>query len=309
MRVAVTYDAGAETGAPDAAGVLEAVRAVIESLGRLGHSAFPVAVRRPYDRLLTRLETVDRIVNLTEGLEARGEGEARAAALQELSGRPVTGASAETLALCRRKDRVNALLSAAGLPVPEWAHVPPGIMPSDWGRFPAIVKPLDEDGSIGIGDDAVADDPWQLRLRLERASSPMLVQRFLPGRELNVGLVGDRVLPVSEILFTAPQRVVSYGAKWTPGSPGWEATPVSCPARLDAPLHARVVELAREAWEVVGGRGYGRIDLRTDEADVPYILEVNPNPDLAPDAGLARMAEAAGWGYDGLVSRVLEVAT
>lgn len=307
MRIAVTHDAGAPTGAPDAAGVMEAVDAVVVALGELGHAAFPVAIGRPLERVLPRLSAVDTIFNLVEGLDGRSEDEPRVAALQELAGRPLTGARSETLALARRKDRVNALLAASGLPVPEWtlADADTG---ARWRAYPAIVKPAGEDGSVGIHEASVVADPWELRAALARLRGPALVQAFVGGRELNVGIVGDTVLPVSEIVFSGTRRVVSYAAKWSPGSDADRGTRPICPARISAVLHDRVAALAREAWRAVGGAGYGRVDLRTDEAGEPQILEVNPNPDLAPGAGLARMADAAGLGYCGLVERILEEA-
>ncbi len=305
MRIAVTHDAGARGGSPDTAGVLESVDAVLAALGRMGHAAFPIPVGRPLERLLPRLTAVDLIFNLVEGLEGRAEDEPRMAALQELAGRPVTGARSDCLALARRKDRVNALLQAAALPVPPWALATPAVA-DGWSAFPAIVKPVGEDGSVGIHDGSVVEQPWELTAAVSGATAPSLVQAFVAGRELNVGIVGRSVLPVSEIVFSGSQRVVSYAAKWAPGSSADRATQPVCPARISASLHDRVVELALGAWEAVGGTGYGRVDLRTDEAGEPWILEVNPNPDLAPSAGLARMADAAGWGYDGLVARILE---
>lgn len=307
MRVAVTHDGGARGGTPDAAGVLEAVDAVVDSLGRLGHSAFPIPVAPPLERLLPRLAAVDLVVNLVEGLEGRGAEEPRLAALQELAGRPLTGAGSDCLALGRRKDRVNALLAAEGLPVPAWALAGPAAIAA-WSDYPAIVKPAGEDGSVGIHDSSVVADSWALRSAIAATPAPALVQAFVGGRELNVGIVGETVLPVSEIVFSGDQRVVSYAAKWTAGSPADLATRPVCPARISGTLHDHVVELARRAWAAVGGAGYGRVDLRTDAAGEPWILEVNPNPDLAPGAGLARMAEAAGWGYDGLIARILEEA-
>ncbi len=307
MRVAVTHDAGAVAGPPDAAGVLEAVDAVVASLGRLGHAAFPVAVGRPLERVLARLAAVDLVFNLAEGLDGRGEAEPRVAAFQELAGRPMTGARSDTLSLARRKDRVNALLSTYGVPVPLWTLAGPDTA-GEWTRFPAIVKPAGEDGSVGIYESSVVDDPVELAVALGRTPAPALVQTFVGGRELNVGIVGDVVLPVAEIVFHGSQRIVSYGAKWSPGSPADLDTRPVCPARISATLHDHVVELARTAWSAVGGTGYGRVDLRTDDAGVVHVLEVNPNPDLAPGAGLARMAAAAGWGYDGLVARILEEA-
>jgi D-alanine-D-alanine ligase len=308
MRVAVTYDGGAETGPPDAVGVLEAVDAVVAALVRLGHAAFPVAMERPFYRVQPRLDAVDRIFNLVEGLGGRGEDEPRLAALQELAGPPVTGARSDTLGLARSKDRVNALLWGRGLPVPPWTVVPAGGEPPDWTLYPAIVKPVDEDGSVGIHDGSVVDHPWALSAAVRSIPGDALVQAFIGGRELCVGIVGDAVLPVSEIVFAGNQRVVSYAAKWSPGSVSDRSTRPACPARIPGSLHGRLVDLARESWAAVGGRGYGRVDLRLDAAGEPFVLDLNPNPDLAPGAGLARMAEAAGWGYDGLIARILEEA-
>lgn len=307
MRIAVTYDAAAPRGRPDSVGVMEAVDAVVSALERLGHAAFPVGVGPPFERLLPRLAAVDRIFNLVESLEERAADEARAAALQELAGRPITGASSETLALARRKDRVNTLLAAAGLPIPAWTLATPATAHS-WTMFPAIVKPVGEDASIGIHHDSVANSAWELQRAIGRTAIPALVQAFVAGRELNVGIVGDAVLPVAEIVFGVRQRVVSYASKWEPGSEADLGTAAVCPARISGTLHDRVTELARAAWDAIGGSGYGRVDLRTDDRGEPWILELNPNPDLSPSAGLARMARAAGWGYDGLVARILEEA-
>jgi D-alanine-D-alanine ligase len=307
MRIAVVYDHAAHDGSPDVAGVLDAVRAVAAVLEAEGHPTTTLPVAEPPEAAVARLGAQDLIFNLAEGLGGRADGEARVAAALEASGLPLTGASSHTLSLCRRKDRANALLEARGLPVPAWLVVPPGGLP-DWDRFPAVVKPADEDGSVGIDGASVVDDVLELSATLNRLPGDRLVQAFVGGRELNVGIVGRETLPVSEIAFTGPQRVVTYAAKWAADSPDDRRTPVVCPARLPTPLADQAVTLARAAWTAVGGRGYGRVDLRTDAAGQPYILEVNPNPDLAPCAGLARMAEVAGWGYAGLVRRIVAEA-
>jgi D-alanine-D-alanine ligase len=245
------------------------------------------------------------VFNLAEGVGGRAVEEPRVAALLELMGVPFTGSSSETLALCRRKDRSNAVLRSEGLPVPAWRVAEAGT-DLHWSVFPAIVKPVGEDGSVGIHESSVAEDGMELEVAIARAGGRALVQRFVGGRELNVGVVGDRLLPISEIRFSSPQRVVSYAAKWAPGSQDDRATVPVCPAHLPVTASRAVSELARAAWAAVGGQGYGRVDLRMDEQGRPWILEVNPNPDLAPDAGLARMAAAAGWTYATLVERILE---
>lgn len=305
MRIAVAYDAAADRSiSPDTSGVLEAVEGVVASLGRLGHSAFPIAAAAPLDRFLNRLGAVDLVFNLVEGLEGRAADEPRMAALMELSGRRLTGASSDTLALCRRKDHVNALLAVRGIPIAPWrlAHGPDDAV---WSDFPAIVKPAGEDGSVGIDEASVVDDVIELRAALTRCTGDALVQSFLTGRELNVGVVGRTVLPVAEIVFEGTQRVVSYAAKWEPGSPADRATRPICPAPIPGVLNRQAVELARAAWSAVGGHGYARVDLRADAAGRLHVLEVNPNPDLAPGAGLARMAAAGGWDYTALVDRIV----
>lgn len=308
MKVAVVYDGGADRAvSADTAGVLEAVEGAIQSLGRLGYAAFPVAARAPLDRFLGRLSGVDLVFNLVEGLEGRAEDEPRIAGLMELVGAPMTGASSDVLALCRRKDLVNALLDARGLPAPPWTLVRPGET-VEWSRFPAIVKPAGEDGSVGISEASVVDDPVELRAALDRCAGDALVQVFLPGRELNVGLVGDTVLPVAEIEFAGRQRIVSYAAKWEAGSDADRSTRPVCPARIPGVMNRRAVELARSAWTAVGGGGYGRVDLRADAEGRLHVIEVNPNADLAPSAGLARMAAAGGWSYTTLVSRIVQEA-
>jgi D-alanine-D-alanine ligase len=138
------------------------------------------------------------------------------------------------------------------------------------------------------------------------------VQEFLSGRELNVGIVGGRVLPIAEIEFTPLPAggwpLVSYRAKWDAGSEEDSATTPRCPASLDATLAEEAAGLARAAWALVGGRGYGRVDLRADTDGRLHVLEVNPNPDLSPSAGLARMARAAGWDFTELIRHIVEEA-
>jgi D-alanine-D-alanine ligase len=321
MKIAILYD-GASVGAgigagaravvpPDVAGVMAAVDAVAVSLVELGHAPTPVHATGPLDtlagRLLADLAGAELLFNLAEGLDGRADGEEEVARLLEATGLPVTGAPSATLSVCRRKDRVNALLERAGVPVPAWALAKPGFAP-DWSAYPAIVKPAGEDGSVGIGDDSVVADAFELGFALARLGDAALIQRFIPHRELNVAFVGDVALPVAEIEFTGRQRVVSYAAKWEPGSPADLATSPVCPAVIPPALEEEVLSVAAAAWSAVGGTGYGRVDLRTDEAGRPWVLDVNPNPDLAPDAGLARMARARGWDFTELVRRIVAEA-
>ncbi|MGH7507181.1 MAG: D-alanine--D-alanine ligase family protein, partial [Longimicrobiales bacterium] len=300
----------------DERGVLEAVDAVELALGRLGHRSSRIAVDAPGGRWLHSLHgaRADLVFNLCEGAGGSSANEARIAAAVELLDIPMTGSTAETLAFARRKDRVNAVLGAAGLPVPAWARIVDGLAPRGWTHFPAIVKPAAEDASLGITQASIARDARELGTAIEAAApfAPLLVQQFLDGREINVGVLGDEVLPLSEIDFgTVPAshwRIVSYRAKWESGSDEDRATAPQCPALLDEHTAERARCLALDAWRLIEGRGYGRVDLRTDDTGTPHVLEVNPNPDLAPAAGFARMATAAGYDYVELIDRILTEA-
>jgi D-alanine-D-alanine ligase len=168
---------------------------------------------------------------------------------------------------------------------------------------------------VGIDQGAVAADRESLAHRvkwLEAHVGEAIVQRYIDGREFNVAFVGDRTLPISEIDFRmmpdGAWQIVSFDAKWTPGSAEDAGTQPICPARVDPALGKRIIRTAEAAWHAVEGHGYGRVDIRVDGRGEPWILEVNPNPDISQDAGLANAAAAAGWSYTELVLRILDAA-
>lgn len=319
LRVAIITDALSEAtaqalGTPSAPGNPGPVLAALRTLG---YDPVLVEFNGNPSEWLSELATgrFQLAFNLCEGLDNQAAGEPVAAALVELLGIPLTGASSDMLALCLRKDRANAVLRAHGIPVPEWILVRPDGPRGRWRRFPAIVKPAGEDGSFGIGADCVVGDRAALETVVARGCQQwgrMLVQRFVGGREFNLAIVGGRVLPHAEIDFSrlAPglPAVVTYAAKWEHGSPADRGTIPRCPARLPARLAARLTQLAQQVWAAVDGTGYGRIDVRVDGRGTTFVTDVNPNPDLGVQAGLARQAAAAGWSYLDLIARIVEDA-
>lgn len=256
----------------------------------------------------------DVVFNLCEGLGGQGSEEALPASAVELLGLPMTGARAFTLGLCSRKDLVNAHLRAQGIAVPDWAVARAGA-PLAWRRYPAIVKPVAEDASLGIDAGSVVHSRAELEAACARGHKTwerLLVQRFVDGREINVAIVGDRVLPHSEIDFTLlPRglpRVVTYAAKWETDCVYDRGTVPRLLGADEARLSARLARVAQAAWTAVEGSGYARIDLRLGERGRLYVIDVNPNADLSPGAGLARQAAAAGWSYGELIARILDLA-
>ena len=314
-RVAVIADALAERQEHAESAAPGGLASVRDALGGLGYEAAVVEFAGDPSSWLdvVRHGHFDCVFNLCEGLAGQGADEALPAAAVELLGLPITGARAFTLGLCLRKDLVNAHLRAQGIPVPDWI-VARAAEPVAWRHYPAIVKPATEDASLGVDAASVVRDRPGLEAALARGHKSwerLLVQRFVDGREINVALVGERVLPHSEIAWTLPDglpRVVTYAAKWETGSVYDRGTVPRLLGPEEARLSERLAQLGRDAWAAVEGVGYARVDVRVDGRGRPYVIDVNPNPDLSPGAGLARQAAAAGWSYQDLVARIVDLA-
>ncbi|MGH7669506.1 MAG: D-alanine--D-alanine ligase family protein [Gemmatimonadaceae bacterium] len=314
MKIALVFDGASAIAAfPDLL-ILETVEAIERALVDDGNGVTRISVH-PDGRWIERLRKgrFDLVFNMCEGVDGVAALEPSVIAVLELLALPHTGSSSFTTALCLRKHVVNGLLAGAGLPVPEFATMRPGDAMTSVG-FPAICKPAAEDASIGIEQQSVVRTRRALGERVEAMFerwNQVLVQRYIAGREVNVGVLGDQVLPVAEIDFGGmPKgmwRILSYRSKWEAGSDEDAGTAPRCPAELSPELEAEVRRVARDAWRVVGGQGYGRVDMRIDAQGKPWILEVNPNPDIAPDAGLARMAGAAGMTYARLIHAVCQL--
>lgn len=317
--MAVLLDAIAEAETEDASATQSSTDAIVEALDALGFEPVPVSLHgdRSSDWVASLAEGDFRLAfNLCESMDGQASGEHRPAATAELLGLPLTGAAATTLIHCLHKGRCSAILAANGVPVPTWRVLgPDGASPEDWSHFPAIVKPAAEDASNGVHPDSVARSRTELLDAVDRLRAhwgTVIVQEFVSGREINVGLVGEHVLPLAEIDFRGlPEgqpSIVSYAAKWSPESPEYRGTRPVCPAPLAPHMRDQLIRLATRAWDLVDGCGYGRVDLRVNRNGRPYVIDVNPNPDLSPDAGLPRQARVAGWSYQELIKRIVEDA-
>ena len=313
MRVVVLYDHGADDWtAEDVAGVIKAVEDLCVIFTAMGHRVQKVPVKHDM-RWFQTCRRADLVFNLCEGVHGVSEWEEHVVGTLEFAGIPHTGSGLWTVAACRRKAIANAILEKAGLPIPLWvlAH---GKIADDF-PLPAIIKPAAEDASAGLDRQSVVADRKLLRSRIAAMTEQfdeVLVQRYIPGREFNVGFVGSRTLPIAEIDFSGMPAgtwpILTYAAKWHVGSAEDLGSRPVCPAQVSERLAARLVRTAETAWRVMQGKGYGRVDLRVDDAGHPWLLEVNPNPDLTDEAGLSRMAKVAGWEYPELVRRIAEVA-
>jgi D-alanine-D-alanine ligase len=297
-------------GHPDADSeyeILDTVEAVGKTLAGAGFAVTRLGVSRDPVVLLDglRRERPDVVFNLFEGLADRGDTEAHVAGLLEWLGLPFTGSPYPALCLARNKAMTKHLLRGADLPTAEFFAVEEMPVPPCPLEWPVIVKPATQDASVGLDQGSVVQDQDRLEERvaslLEHYGPPVLVEQFIHGREFNVGVIEApdlRVLPVSEILFVDKGSdywpIVTYDAKWKPGSRDYEATPPRYPADVSPRLREKLEALAAQAFRLLGCRDYARVDFRVRPSGKPYILEVNPNPDFNPTAGLAGGLMSAG---------------
>jgi len=180
-----------------------------------------------------------------------------------------------------------------------------------------IVKPLHEDGSLGISKESVVFDDdglsRQIQYIIEKYRQPALVEEFIDGRELNVGLIEPNgkveVLPASEIDYSEfpaeIPRICGYEAKWVTESFEYQRSKPVCPASLDWVTKKRIEHIAVKVFKLFGCRDYARVDIRIDRDGKIYVLEVNPNPDISPQAGMSRALKVRGMTYPEFIKAVL----
>jgi len=294
--------------------------AVKKALTALGHKArlLPLGADTPTFLRALNESGSEVAFNLCEGFWGNSCLEMHVAALFDLCGIAFTGASPLCLGLTQDKVRTKDLLVRHGLPTPRYVLVKIGEqLPRTRDlAYPLIVKPRFEDASLGITAESIVTSEQDLKKRIRYVHDTYrqgaLVEEFVDGRELNVSILDNgpfEILPLSEIRFQAGLKhaVVSYDGKWREDSLDFVSTEPVCPAPLKAKEEIRVKDAALRAYRILECRDYARVDIRLRDG-VPYILEINANPDLSPGAGLVRSARFAGLPYPKLIERILAMA-
>jgi D-alanine-D-alanine ligase len=325
-RIVVLHNADFDGGAAsaiDATSVADAAHAVAAALAARGHDVSRAEVHgRDAATVIAKLaaDPPALVFNLGESLAGDPRHEPTLAGLLELYDLRYTGADALALATCLDKPRCKHVLLGAGVATPPHHVIATatdlGDAALDALDYPWFVKPARSDASVGITAANVVHDAAALRARagelLGEFAQPVLCERYIAGRELNVGFVSAALLPIHEIDFAAMPadrpHIVSYAAKWQAGHVDYTGT-TSVPLRAAAPaLIERAAATARAAYAALGLRDYGRVDLRVDRDGRPWVIDVNPNCDVSPDAGLARAAAGAGLDYEAMVDAIARAA-
>lgn len=299
------------------------VTAIEESLINAGFRPYVMSVTHFSNEMVeTLLDIGPRFVfNLCEEINGNCELEMCVAGLLELMKIPYTGSAPLALGLALNKFHVKQILHSAGVPTAKgWVQRPGRELAIPRGiRLPVIVKPAHEDASLGINSNSVCHGIEQLEKQTayihEVYKQEALIEEYLDGREFNVSVIGDlvpQVLAVQEIDFIGmPEgepKIVSYRAKWDEESTVYNSTVPVCPAVIPKRLENKIRDIALRSHVAVGCRDYSRVDMRSDARGNVYVLEVNPNPDISPNAGFARAARVAGYSYGEMIVRISEAA-
>ncbi len=309
------YDERGEQAA--VTGVLDAVEAVHESLLKLGYGVVKVPLAPPLRHTSHRLAALaaDLVFNLFEGFAGHPETEAEIAEILSALKLPFTGCPTGALKLALDKAKTKAVLKKAGINTPDFQLLRPETLSGFSLSYPCIVKPRREDASHGLSPESVVYDFASLEKQVTAVSryygGQALVEHFIGGREFNATVLGDTVLPVSEIVYSLSQGmppILTFAAKWQPDSPYFQGTKVVCPAEIGTGEREHIAQIALAAFRLLGCRGYARVDMRQDEAGRLNVIEVNPNPDISPGSGAVRQAETAGMAYLQFVERIVKLA-
>jgi D-alanine-D-alanine ligase len=333
MRIAILHNAVHDRSSADEKDVLAQVAAISAALKALGHELAVLPCDLNLSTVKRRLADIgpDSVFNLVESLDGRGALIHLVPFLLEALHLPYTGSQAEATILTSNKLMAKTRLRAAGLPTPEWlgpypakttplkeAGVPLNRKKKTW-----IIKSVWEHASIGLDEEWLlknADNDAVLREMARRAADlggVCFAEEFIDGREFNLSLLtgpdGPVVLPPAEIRFIGygPEkaRIVGYRAKWDSDSYEYTHTPRHFDfPEDDRPLLRNLEKLALSAWRCFGLDGYARVDFRVDSNNIPWILEVNTNPCLSPDAGFPAAVERAGIAFTEAVTRILAAA-
>lgn len=293
-----------------------------ENLKAEGYSVCHFGLKKDIKQLIDFIQNskLDIIFNLCESYNHESINEMYIAGIYELLQIPYTGNRSWTLGTLIKKWKVKDILEKYGYLTPKYhlLHNLSNFSKIENLKYPLIVKPSREDASVGINNSSIVNDIDELKKQVEYVynlvKQPILIEEYIDGRELNVAIFGNdspEVLPISEIDFAAlPDnypKIVTYSAKWHENSPEYIGTQGVCPAKLDKEIEENLKRISLEIYKIFDCSGYARIDFRLDKNSNPYILEVNPNPDISIDAGFYRSAKNAGYTYSGMLKRIIEL--
>ena len=295
---------------------------IFESLAKLGHEPFYYVLDGRTQSLQALAKCgADLVFNLTESYAGDDTKEMHVAAYMDLVGLPYTGAGPHANFLAQDKAIAKKMFAFHGIRTPFFATAYRGQIDHAHDiSFPLIVKPMSEDGSIGINSDAVVTSIKELMERVQYIQddfdSPALIEEYIEGREIYAAILGSyestRALPLVELdLSKLPEglpKIASYDVKFEKHTDAHRLTKSAVATDLDEETMTRLTETAMAAYRAVKLRDYGRIDMRLTPKGEVYVIEANPNPWLSSKHEFAMAAKASGLSYTQLIGEILDLA-
>jgi D-alanine-D-alanine ligase len=293
---------------------------VLEALRANGHDASLYELGDEPSLLALSKTKADLIFNMAEAYAGDDSREACVAAFLDLLELRYTGAGPQGLFLAQDKALAKKIFDFHSIRTPRFASSFRGKLDHvDDLEFPLIVKPANQDGSVGIDCGAVVRGLREMMERVsmiqEKFDCPALIEEFIEGREIYVGVIGNdkpAALPVVELdLSKLPEgmpRIAGKEVKWDKGSEAYESAHSAAASDLDEETTRRLQDTAVQVYSALKLRDYGRVDMRLTPDGRIYVIEANPNPWLAPEAELAIAAALAGRGYVELIGQIVEMA-
>jgi len=270
-----------------------------------------------------RKSNVDLVFNVCERINNSSLLEPHVAAILDTLQIPYTGSNPFTLGLCIDKIRVKKLLNYHGIPTPKWdyAYSLEDKIDEDL-KYPLIIKPANSDNSIGITNDSVVTDKKGLEGQIKKVTEEMdqtaLVEEYIEGDEYDVSILGSeeddlRVLPLSRSIFDKmPEgfwHIYPFDAKWTDNPAYKTGITVQRPAKnISKKLESLITEISLDTYNILDCHDYGRVEVRVDKNNNPYVLELNPNPSINIGDCVPGAAEFVGMNYADFLEEIIRMA-
>ena len=293
---------------------------VVTTLRKLGHEVSPLGVKSDLGVIRTAVEEWRPHIafNLLEEFDGLAVYDQNVVSYLELLRVPYTGCNPRGLMLARDKVLAKKLFSFHRIPFPDFIVVPQGRMVKRpaWLSFPLIVKSVTEEASLGISQASIVEDDAKLKERVafihESVGTGALIEAYIEGRELYVGVIGNgqlQALPVWELRMDKlpgdARRIATERVKWSRKYQDKYGITSEKAKNLPSGKVEQIQHLAKRVYRALGLSGYARIDLRMNESGDLYVLEANPNPQIARNEDFADSAESANYRYEDLLQELL----
>jgi len=321
--IGITYDLksdwqGGKDDPVDAAAELDGhrtIECIKSALESAGHKVILIGgARQLISRQASHDLKVDIVFNISEGFKGRNR-ESQVPAILDLYDIPFVGADALSLGVTLDKVMAKKCFIADGIPTARYFKA---IMDDDLSRlntigFPLFVKTLHEGTSKGITQSSRVENLEQLKAQVEHIclnyKQPALVEEFIKGTEFTVGVIGNNPPKAMPVVQYAIAGKTDLGNEfYSYRHVAEKLVEHICPAPIDGKLARRLQELALQAYRSVDCRDFGRVDFRVDEAGCPYVLEINPLPNLNPDDVFVLFGQAVGMSYDQIINKIMDEA-